>query len=136
MVSLIADGVSFSFGLIYTELLKSFNEGETKTAIVGSLFMSVPLLVGPIMSNLVDKYGCQRMTMIGGVLGCAGFVLSTLTDSIGVMFITFGFISGVGLGVIYVTGKQTHFITNNLILNCKFLEILICTFVFFDLKLS
>lgn len=43
MVSLIADGISFSFGLIYTELLKSFNEGETKTAIVGSLFMSVPL---------------------------------------------------------------------------------------------
>lgn len=43
MVSLIADGISFSFGLIYTELLKNFNEGETKTAIVGALFMSVPL---------------------------------------------------------------------------------------------
>lgn len=28
MVSLIADGVSFSFGLLYTELLDCFNEGK------------------------------------------------------------------------------------------------------------
>lgn len=32
MVSLIADGVSFSFGLIYSELLDYFQEGTTKTA--------------------------------------------------------------------------------------------------------
>jgi hypothetical protein len=32
MVSLIADGVSFSFGLIYSELLDCFQEGTTKTA--------------------------------------------------------------------------------------------------------
>lgn len=32
MVSLIADGVSFSFGLIYSELLDYFKEGTTKTA--------------------------------------------------------------------------------------------------------
>lgn len=32
MVSLIADGVSFSFGLLYTQLLDYFDEGTTKTA--------------------------------------------------------------------------------------------------------
>lgn len=32
MVSLIADGISFSFGLILTELLNHFKEGTTKTA--------------------------------------------------------------------------------------------------------
>lgn len=103
MVSLIADGVSFSFGLLYSELLDYFQEGTTKTAWVGSLFMSVPLLVGPIMSNLVDKYGCQKMTMIGGLLGCAGFVLSSISNSVEVLFITFGVVAGLGLGVIYVT---------------------------------
>lgn len=103
MVSLVADGVSFSFGLLYTELLDHFKEGTTKTAWVGSLFMAVPLLAGPIMSNLVDKYGCQKMTMIGGVLGCTGFVLSAMSDSVEVLFFTFGIVSGLGLGVIYVT---------------------------------
>lgn len=103
MVSLIADGISFSFGLLYSELLDYFKEGTTKTAWIGSLFMSVPLMVGPIMSNLVDKYGCQKMTMIGGLLGCAGFVLSSISDSVEVLFFTFGIIAGLGLGVIYVT---------------------------------
>lgn len=37
MVSLIADGVSFSFGLIYSELLDYFKEGTTKTAWVSFL---------------------------------------------------------------------------------------------------
>lgn len=32
MVSLIADGISFSFGLLLTELLNHFKEGTTKTA--------------------------------------------------------------------------------------------------------
>jgi Major Facilitator Superfamily len=103
MVSLIADGVSFSFGLIYSELLDYFQEGTTKTAWVGSLFMSVPLLVGPIMSNLVDKYGCQKMTMLGGLLGCAGFALSSFSNSVEILFVTFGLVAGLGLGVIYVT---------------------------------
>jgi hypothetical protein len=38
MVSLIADGVSFSFGLLYTELLDYFHEGTTKTAWVSQSF--------------------------------------------------------------------------------------------------
>ena len=103
MVSLIADGISFSFGLLYTELLDYFEEGTTKTAWIGSLFMSIPLISGPIMSNLVDKYGCQKMTMIGGVLACAGFVLSAFSNSVEMLFFTFGIIAGIGLGVVYVT---------------------------------
>lgn len=103
MVSLIADGISFSFGLLYTELLNYFKESPTKTAWIGSLFLAVPLISGPLMSNLVDRYGCQKMTMIGGLVGCTGFVLSSISNSVEILFLTFGIIAGLGLGVIYVT---------------------------------
>lgn len=43
------------------------------------------------------------MTMIGGVLGCLGFILSSISNSVEVLMFTFGIISGLGLGVIYVT---------------------------------
>lgn len=56
ILSMIADGVSFSFGLLYVEFLKEFNESKSKTAWIGSLFMAVPLMCGPIMSSLVDRY--------------------------------------------------------------------------------
>uniref|UniRef100_A0A7G3AQK6 Putative monocarboxylate transporter 9-like protein n=1 Tax=Lutzomyia longipalpis TaxID=7200 RepID=A0A7G3AQK6_LUTLO len=104
MVSLIADGVSFSFGLIYTELLTNFQESSpSKIAWVGSLFLAVPLLCGPIMSNLVDKYGCRKMTIIGGLLSGLGFVLASLCNSIEGLYFTFGIIAGLGLGIGYVT---------------------------------
>nr|XP_040224398.2 uncharacterized protein LOC120950448 [Anopheles coluzzii]XP_040224400.2 uncharacterized protein LOC120950448 [Anopheles coluzzii]XP_040224401.2 uncharacterized protein LOC120950448 [Anopheles coluzzii]XP_040224402.2 uncharacterized protein LOC120950448 [Anopheles coluzzii]XP_049462813.1 uncharacterized protein LOC120950448 [Anopheles coluzzii] len=103
MISLIMDGVSFSFGLIYTELLDYFGESKSKTAWIGSLFIAVPLLSGPIMSNLVDRYGCRKMTMLGGFIGGMGFVLASICQSVEQLYFTFGILSGVGLGFGYVT---------------------------------
>lgn len=103
MVSLIMDGVSFSFGLIYTELLTYFGESKSKTAWIGSLFIAVPLLVGPIMSNLVDRYGCRKMTIIGGTVATIGFVISSYCTSVEQLYLSFGILSGLGLGVGYVT---------------------------------
>ncbi|KAI9577804.1 monocarboxylate transporter 9 [Glossina fuscipes] len=103
VVSLIADGLSFSFGLINTELLAYFGESPSKTAWISSLFFSVPLLMGPIWSNLVDKYGCRKMTILGGLVSAFGFGLSSLCNSIEMLMVTFGIISGLGLGIGYVT---------------------------------
>lgn len=103
VVSLIADGLSFSFGLINTELLSYFGESPSKTAWISSLFFSVPLLMGPIWSNLVDKYGCRKMTILGGLVSAIGFGLSSLCNSVEMLMVTFGIISGLGLGIGYVT---------------------------------
>lgn len=103
IISLIMDGVSFSFGLIYSEWLVYFGESKSKTAWIGSLFIAVPLLCGPVMSNLVDRYGCRLMTMIGGTVATIGFVLSSYCQSVEQLYLTFGILSGIGLGVGYVT---------------------------------
>ncbi|XP_063977288.1 monocarboxylate transporter 14-like isoform X1 [Diachasmimorpha longicaudata] len=103
IISMIADGVSFSFGLLYIEFLNAFGESKAKTAWIGSLFMAVPLLSGPVMSALVDRYGCRRMTILGGLISGVGFVLSWQANSIEVMYLTFGLLAGLGLGLCYVT---------------------------------
>lgn len=102
-ISLIVDGISFSFGLIFTELLHYFQESKSKTAWIGALFLAVPLLAGPILSNLVDKYGCRRMTFIGGLLAGTGFALASVSNSIEMLYVTFGLIAGIGIGLAYVT---------------------------------
>nr|XP_031846275.1 uncharacterized protein LOC116432917 [Nomia melanderi] len=103
IISMIADGVSFSFGLLYIEFLHEFGASKSKTAWIGSLFMAVPLLSGPIMSALVDRYGCRSMTILGGLISGFGFVLSCFSNTIEVMYLTFGVIAGLGLGLCYVT---------------------------------
>ncbi|XP_017460694.1 PREDICTED: monocarboxylate transporter 14-like [Rhagoletis zephyria] len=104
IIALIADGLGFSFGLINSELLAYFGESTSKTAWISSLFFSVPLLMGPIWSNMVDKFGCRKMTIFGGLLASFGFALSSLGNSVGVLMLTFGIISGLGVGIGYVTG--------------------------------
>lgn len=103
VISMVADGVSFSFGLLYIEFLHEFGASKSKTAWIGSLFMAVPLLSGPIMSALVDRYGCRNMTIIGGLISGLGFILSIFSNTIEVMYLTFGVIAGLGLGLCYVT---------------------------------
>ncbi|RZF32754.1 hypothetical protein LSTR_LSTR009863 [Laodelphax striatellus] len=102
-ISMIADGISFSFGLLYIRFLKHFGATKSATSWIGSLFMAVPLLSGPIGSALVDRYGCRWMTIVGGIISGIGFLLSSLCDSILMMYLTFGVIAGLGLGLGYVT---------------------------------
>ncbi|KAG8253017.1 hypothetical protein J6590_044010 [Homalodisca vitripennis] len=102
MVNLIADGITFSFGVIFVEFLHYFGEGKSKTAWIGSLFMAMPLLSGPVASFLTDRYGCRRVTIAGGVLSAAGFIVSSFTNSINLLILTFGIIAGFGLSLCYV----------------------------------
>lgn len=102
MVNLIADGITFSFGVIFVEFLHYFGEGKSKTAWIGSLFMAMPLLSGPVASFLTDRYGCKRVTIIGAILAAAGFIVSSFTNSIELLFLTFGVIAGFGLSLCYV----------------------------------
>lgn len=103
IISMIADGISFSFGLLYIEFLEEFEASKSTTAWIGSLFIAVPLLSGPIMSALVDRYGCRSMTILGGLISTLGFVLASISTSLEMMMITFGVIAGIGLGLVYVT---------------------------------
>uniref|UniRef100_A0A6P7FY30 Monocarboxylate transporter 9-like n=1 Tax=Diabrotica virgifera virgifera TaxID=50390 RepID=A0A6P7FY30_DIAVI len=103
LVSMIADGVSLSFGLLFSEFLIEFKASSSDTAWIGSLFLAVPLISGPIMSALVDKYGCRMMTCVGGTIAAAGFILSCRANTISIMYLTFGILAGLGLGLCYVT---------------------------------
>lgn len=55
VISAIADGATFSFGLLFIEFLKEFELSKSSTSWIGSLFLAVPLLTGTIMSALVDR---------------------------------------------------------------------------------
>jgi len=101
--SVVADGTSFSFGLMFIEFLKAFGQSKAKTAWIGSLFMAIPLLSGPVMSAFVDRYGCRPMTIVGGLISGIGFVLAVFGNSVEYEYVTFGVIAGIGLGLCYVT---------------------------------
>lgn len=102
IVNVIADGITFSFGVIFPEFLNYFGEDRSKTAWIGSLFMAMPLLSGPIASFLTDRYGCRSVTIVGSLLASSGFVLSSFANSTEILYLTFGVLAGCGLSLCYV----------------------------------
>lgn len=101
MINMIADGVAMSFGLLFVDLIEYFDQGKGKTAWVGSLFLSMPLLTGPIASSLTDRYGCRRVCIVGALMAAGGFVASYFSTSLEFLFLTFS-VSGFGLALCYV----------------------------------
>ncbi|KAG6452063.1 hypothetical protein O3G_MSEX007461 [Manduca sexta] len=103
LVSACADGLAFSYGLLQNEFTKYFETTQSKTSLIGSLFIATPLVAGPIMSALVDRYGCRTMTIIAGLISTIGFLLAAISNSIPMLCLTYGFISGLAMGILYVT---------------------------------
>ena len=102
LVHCIADGVTMSFGVLFVEFLDYFQESKSLTSWIGSLFMAIPLLAGPVASILTDRYGCKAVTIWGAIISCLGFFVSAFANSITVLLITVGVITGLGLAVCYV----------------------------------
>lgn len=102
MCHFIADGIAFTFGVIYTELLVEFEASKSATSWIGSLFVGVPLIFAPVAGLFTNKYGCRVTTIIGGIISSAGLLMSSYARTVEVMSITYGVIAGIGLSFVYV----------------------------------
>lgn len=62
---------------------------------------------GPFVSALANRYGFRLVTIVGAILGAAGFALSTMVSSVELMMVTYGLLGGIGFGMIYVPSVIT-----------------------------
>ncbi|CAG9864887.1 unnamed protein product [Phyllotreta striolata] len=103
LIYAIAEGITFAFGLLYIEFLDEFKATKSATSVIGSLFVALPLVGGPICSLLVNAYGCQKMTIVGSAICALGFIGSAYSKSLGVMYLTYGVLGGLSRGLCYIT---------------------------------
>ncbi|CAF3951872.1 unnamed protein product [Rotaria magnacalcarata] len=73
-----------------------------KVGIIASLFISLPLLLAPLSSALVNKLGCRLVTMLGGFLCSVGLVLASSMGNFFGALVGIGIFCGVGLSFVYV----------------------------------
>ena len=102
MCHFIADGIAFSIGVIYSDLLNTFGSSKSATSWIASLFVGVPLISGPVAGLFVTKYGCRPATILGGLITSAGMLVSSFAPSIELLTFTYGVVAGFGLAFVYV----------------------------------
>lgn len=102
MIHVIADGVTYTFGIFYLEFLKYFQESKGKTAWIASIMVGTTFCIGPVASGLTTKYGCRTVTIAGSLLATAGLVISVPAPNVTYLFFTIGLCTGAGFGLMYL----------------------------------
>ncbi|CAH1783888.1 unnamed protein product [Owenia fusiformis] len=95
-------GISWSVGVFFVLFLGAFQQSKGKTAWTGSINTACMYGIGPVASMLTNKLGYRTTMMIGGVVAAIGLATSALSTNIYHLYITFGFLTGCGLGICYI----------------------------------
>eukprot|EP00090_Calanus_glacialis_P045680 TRINITY_DN8647_c0_g1_i4.p1 TRINITY_DN8647_c0_g1~~TRINITY_DN8647_c0_g1_i4.p1 ORF type:complete len:613 (-),score=104.49 TRINITY_DN8647_c0_g1_i4:381-2219(-) len=102
MIHIIADGITYSFGVFLVELIDKFGADRGAASLIPSILVGVTLGSGPIASYFTNRYGCRAVTIAGAILASAGLALSCAANSIVVLYFTIGILTGLGFGLIYL----------------------------------
>lgn len=101
LASFISIGFSYAFPkaitVFFKEIQQIFNTTYSEIAWISSIMLAVMYAGGPISSILVNKYGSRPVVMVGGVLCCLGMVSASFSTSVLELYLTIGFIGGLGL---------------------------------------
>ncbi|XP_044309978.1 monocarboxylate transporter 6 [Varanus komodoensis] len=83
-------------GVFFKDLQHDFQASNSETSWFPSIMTAVLHAGGPLCSILVERFGCRTTVMLGGLLSGVGMVASSFSKSISQLYITAGFITGLG----------------------------------------
>ncbi|CAF0728838.1 unnamed protein product [Adineta ricciae] len=101
-INLIVDGFLYAFGAISEDLKNHFECSEWAVSLVISLACGFYLLSAPIASALCNQWGCRPIGIIGSIIAAISVASSVFSPNIYIMWLLFGFIGGIGMGLVYL----------------------------------
>uniref|UniRef100_A0A8C3UBT5 Solute carrier family 16 member 5 n=1 Tax=Catharus ustulatus TaxID=91951 RepID=A0A8C3UBT5_CATUS len=100
LAAVVLQGLTLGFpcciGVFFTDLQQEFQASNSQTSWFPSIMVAVLHGGGPLCSILVKRFGCRFVVMLGGLLSGLGMVSSSFCQSISQLYLTAGFITGLG----------------------------------------
>ncbi len=94
-------GSVYSWSVFRKPIEELFRVGATQSGLPYLLLLAVFALFMPITGSLLERYGPKAIGVVGGLIVGGGWMLSAFSSSIGVLSLTYGVITGIGVGVAY-----------------------------------
>lgn len=101
VVALLFGGIIYAWSILRSPLQAEFGWTGDQMALNFTLTMSTFCLGGFLGGNMAKKLGGKVTLVIAAVLACAGFVLGTGMNSVAMLYLTYGVMSGLGIGIAY-----------------------------------
>ena len=92
-------GIIQSFGILFSELLETFEGNNADTSWVASINTGVMMLSGPVAGVIITKTNCRIAAMLGCFLAGCGMAFSALVNSLNWLYLTYGLLAGFGFGL-------------------------------------
>ncbi|BHF83475.1 hypothetical protein SprV_0902661800 [Sparganum proliferum] len=102
MCMFFVDGLSFSFGVLLSDLQHSFETSKTKMSLAGSLIVGFTLISGPIVSAMSNQFSMRSLVVGGGLVSSLSLFACCFIYNIDVFIVMFGFVTGISFGFIYL----------------------------------
>lgn len=107
LCNVMVDGIVFNMGPFMKPIREEYNATTAEVAFISSILAGFYLIAGPFVSALANKFGFRPITIFGGILSCAAFVLSYFANSIMYLYVVCGFFGGIGFCFIYMPSVLT-----------------------------
>lgn len=95
-------GISWTSGIFYDIFKHEFHSDSSLTSLMASLNTAILYGAGPLSGMLTNQFGHRNVSIVGGLLTMVGLFLSCLANDVNHLLVTFGIITGFGLGLSYV----------------------------------
>ncbi|KAL4220199.1 Major Facilitator superfamily [Mactra antiquata] len=102
IVHFISHGFIYSFGIYFIAIEDTYRGSKAQIAWIPSIVTGCLHLIGPFVSVLVNKLGCQIVGSLGGGLAFIGLFTSLFAPNIYVLYITMGIFTGFGIGLVFL----------------------------------
>lgn len=113
-VRAIVYGITYTSGIVYVIILKNFQTGKAETSWISSIITTVVFAAGPPASFLISKFGWRVTAFVSGLIAGIGLILSSLSTSLSILILSYGFVTGFGCGMAYMAAcviVPTYFAT-------------------------
>ena len=94
-------GSNYAWSVFQKPLIDVFHWSTSATSLVFTISSGVVPLAMIVAGNIQDKIGPTKVIFVGGLLFGSGVVGAGFTTSLGVLYLTYGIIGGIGIGTIY-----------------------------------
>ena len=93
-------GMIKSYGVIFDMILETFPESSvTLAAWIPASMTTLALAMAPFASALCQKFNCRNVTFLGSLFCFIGITLSSFAPNVETLFVTFGLLTGLGVGL-------------------------------------
>lgn len=101
IIALLCLGTVYSWSIFRKPLESLLKINATESLLPFTILLVVFAILMPIAGFLIERYGVRLVTAVGGIITGLGYVLSGLDASPFMLIITYGIITGAGIGIVY-----------------------------------